>query len=214
LRTRGLLRLPRGVPAERARLAAFIVLSLALHLITVIGAGPLDLSLRRPGDAPPRTELQATLVTGESARPAAQPAPEGEKPAAGGEAAAVPQAGEPGDTARAGTQTGERGLALPAPDKWYTASEVDVRAEPITEIRLRYPRELAERVHGTVRVRVFIDEGGVVRKLQIDSSEPPGLFDEAAKQGWQDVRFSPARRNGVAVKSQKLIELTFTPATI
>ena len=208
-------RLPRGMSSGRLRFAGFIALSIALHLITVIGAGPLNLSAQRPGDAPGGTELYATLMPGESAKPAAAaPATDAEQPAAGGETAAAPPPAAVGDTARAGTDTGERGLALPAPDKWYLASEVDVRAEPITEIQLRYPSELTERVTGTVRVRVFIDEGGVVRKLQIAASDPPGLFDEAAKQGWQDVRFSPARRNGVAVKSQKLIELTFTPTII
>ncbi len=65
---------------------------------------------------------------------------------------------------------------------------------------------------GLLLVAVIVDEGGVVRKLQIAESEPPGLFDEAAKLGWQDVRFSPARLNGVAVKSQKLIELNYTPS--
>ena len=202
-----------GMSPGRIRLAGFIALSIALHLITMIGAGPLDLSVRWPGDAPGRTELHATLLPGESARPAAAPAPDAEKPAAGADAAAAPAAAVEG-TARAGTDAAERGLALPAPDKWYTSSEVDVRAEPITEIRLRYPPDLSERVTGTVRVRVFIDEGGVVRKLQIAASEPPGLFDEAARLGWQDVRFSPARKNGVAVKSQKLIELTYQPTTL
>ena len=65
---------------------------------------------------------------------------------------------------------------------------------------------------GLLLVAVIVDEGGVVRKLQIAESEPPGLFDEAAKLGWQDVRFLPARLNGVAVKSQKLIELNYTPS--
>ena len=182
---------------------------MALHLLTVIGAGPLDLSIRRPGDAPARTELHATLVTGESARPAAVPAPDA-APAPGAEAASPPPQGAAEGSSRAGTEAGERRLALPSPDKWYAASEVDVRAEPITDIRLRYPAEVSGGTVGRVRVRVFIDEGGIVRKLQIAESEPPGLFDEAAKQGWQDVRFSPARRNGIAVKSQKLIELNFT----
>jgi protein TonB len=195
------------------RLAGFIALSIALHLITVIGAGPLDLSVRRPGDAPGKTELHATLVTGEGARPAATPAPDTEKPAADADAPAAPAASAVG-AARAGTHA-ERGLSLPAPDKWHTAGEVDVRAEPIAEPRLHYPPELIEqRVTGKVRVLVFVDEAGVVRKLQIAASDPPGLFDEAAKQGWQDVRFFPARKNGVAVKSQKLIEVTFTPTTI
>jgi protein TonB len=194
---------------SQARLAGFIALSIALHLVTVIGAGPLDFAVGRPAPAPRQTELHATLVTGENARPA--PAPGTEAAAAGKDAAPPSPSGPTEATARPGPDSAERGLALPAPDKWYTASEVDTRAEPITDIHLRYPANLTERVVGKVRVRVFIDEGGVVRKLLIAGSDPPGLFDEAAKQVWQDVRFSPARKNGAPVKSQKLIELNYVP---
>lgn len=198
---------------SQIRFAGFVALSAALHLITVIGAGPLDLAVGRPGQVASRTtELHATLITGDSTRPASAPAPGVENPGASEAARGVPSSAASEGMARTETDTPERGLALPSPDKWYTASEVDVRAEPITEIRLRYPSDLSERLTGKVRVRVFIDEGGVVRKLQIADSEPPGLFDEAAKQVWQDVRFSPARKDGVAVKSQKLIELTYAPS--
>jgi len=196
------MRIPRifdDVAPGSIRIAAFIALSIALHVITVIGSGPLELSAVRTGGVPARTVLHATLITGDDSRPGT-PAPDAEKPAP-----------SPDSSSRAETGGAGRGLALPAPDKWYTASEVDVRAEPITEIRLVYPLGLTERVVGTVRVRLYIDEGGVVRKIQIAGAEPPGVFDEAAKQGWQDVRFAPARKNGVAVKSQKLIELTYAP---
>ena len=206
-----ILRTFNGMSPVQARFAGFIALSIALHLITVIGTGPLALSTARPAGSPARTELHATLVRSDSAsRPALSP--DAEKPAAASEPASPSSSATGAESPRAEPGVAARGLALPAPDKWYTASEVDVRAEPITDIPLRYPAEIRERILGKVRVRVFIDEGGVVRKLQIAESEPPGVFDEAAKQAWQEVRFSPARRNGVAVKSQKLIELNYAPS--
>jgi len=178
--------------------------------VTAFGAGRVDFTARRFfGDtAAVRTELHATLKLGDTAQPlpAAQHADEAD---AVREAATGPAPVETTTSARA--SAGSAGLALPAPDTWYTASEVDVRAEPLSEVRLRYPENLSSPVAGTVRIRLFIDEGGVVRKLQIASSEPPGLFDEAAKRAWEDVRFTPARKNGVAVKSQKLVELTYAP---
>ena len=193
---------------SQARLAGFIALSVGLHLVTALGAGRLDLAARRFGDAAPvRTTLHATLQPGNGARPSV--AQTADHAATGRDDA---PAGTPVETASpAAASAGSEGLALPVPDKWYTASEVDVRAEPLTDVRLHYPENLAAPVTGKVRMRLFIDEGGVVRRLQIASSEPPGLFDEAAKLAWEDVRFSPARRNGAAVKSQKLLELTYAP---
>src|SRR5215510_1202670 len=151
------MRIPRNLDDMApggVRFAAFVALSIVLHVVTVIGSGPLDLAVARPGSASPaRTELHATLVAGDNARSAA-PAPDAEKPAeAGASRTAADDA-----SARAESAGSERGLALPAPDKWYTASEVDVRAEPITEIRLHYPPGLTERLVGKVRVRLFIDE--------------------------------------------------------
>jgi protein TonB len=103
------------------------------------------------------------------------------------------------------------GIALPSPDKWYTAQEVDVRAEPLAGVAVQYPENLRGPAAGKVRLRVFIDERGVVRKIQVAASEPPGLFDESARKAWEDVMFSPAIKNGAPVKSQKLLELTYQP---
>jgi len=200
-----------GMNRTGVRLAGFIALSIGVHLLTAFGAGPFHFALQRPGPAPAGGPLQATIMhtesAGDNARPPDPATPDRNIPA---EPPAKPAAATgPGqETANA------TGLSLPAPDKWYSAAEVEVRAEPLNGVRLRYPDNLAgQPIAGKVRVRLFIDEGGIVRRIQIAASEPAGVFDEAARLGWQDVRFSPARKGGVAVKSQKLIELTFQPGT-
>lgn len=96
------------------------------------------------------------------------------------------------------------------PDRWYTASELDVRAEPVTPVEFEYPPRLG-RLIGRVEVALFIDERGNVRKAQVLSAEPEKLFDEAALNGWRNVRFSPAMRGGVAVKSEKIVQVDFQP---
>ena len=104
------------------------------------------------------------------------------------------------------------GNALFLTSKWYDASELDVRAEPLGSVELAYPAELeGTGIVGRVRVLLFIDERGVVLKAQIAASQPKRVFDQAAIKGWQEVRFAPARKDGVAVKSQKLLELDFQP---
>jgi len=106
---------------------------------------------------------------------------------------------------------GESGSGLPSPDKWYKRSELDVLAEPLRVVTLDYPAAAKSRRTARVQVRLFIDERGVVRKTAIEVEGPERAFDEAAVHAWQDVRFSPAIKNGAAVKSQKVIELDFLP---
>ena len=194
-----------------SRLSGFITISIALHLLTVVGVSRLDPSARRFGDAPARFELHATLVPGAESAPAAPPAPpartEIEPTARDTSSEPAPSKSSP----RPEPTTEQAALALPAPDKWYTAQEVDVHAQPLAGIPLSYPENLREAVSGKVRLRVFIDERGVVRKIQVAASEPHGVFDESARKAWENVRFSPAIKNGERVKSQKLLELTYQP---
>ena len=85
-----LSRIYEGMSPGQARIAGFIALSIALHLLTALGAGPLDLSARRFGDAPGRTELHATLERGESARPASGSEQSADQPNTDADAAAAP----------------------------------------------------------------------------------------------------------------------------
>lgn len=106
---------------------------------------------------------------------------------------------------------GESRSGLPSPDKWYKRSELDVLAEPLRVVKLDYPEAVKSRRSARVQVRLFIDERGVVRKTAIEVEGPERAFDDAAVQAWQGVHFSPAMKNGAAVKSQKVIELDFLP---
>lgn len=185
-----------------ARLAAFIAGSIALHALTigayVPGSGG-DAATPAPA---PGTVLHAVLAPAPLAQSPDQAADSrsGSRKARIDARAATRDAG-PGDAA-----------TIPLPDKWYTASELDVRAEPLTREKLDYPAELGPLgPSGNVRVKLFIDERGIVRKAQIARSGPEAAFDRAALEAFRDVRFSPALKAGIAVKSQKLLELDFTP---
>jgi protein TonB len=102
--------------------------------------------------------------------------------------------------------------AFPVPERWLSADELSVRAEPLTDVQIQYPADLAQRgVFGRVRLVLHIDERGVVRKTQVEESHPEGLFDDAALSAWASVRFSPALKDGLAVKSRKLLEVSFLP---
>lgn len=98
------------------------------------------------------------------------------------------------------------------PEKWYTAEELDLRAEPLGAVNIVYPEALGlKRIRGHVRLAIFIDEHGWVRNTRVIRAEPEQIFDEAAMKGWREVRFSPAVKDGRAVKSEKWLEVEFTP---
>ena len=97
-------------------------------------------------------------------------------------------------------------------DHWYTAEELDTRAEPLTLANLTYPLEVMPyRLAGRVRLALFIDEKGLVQKAKVIDSEPDGTFDAAALEAWQHVRFTPAQKSGQSVKSEKILEIEFSP---
>lgn len=199
------LRYEAALPSNRALAAGFAV-SLAAHLIVVANVRPVAAEIALPaalrvvirdaeggrsappaGDAPSEAAADATR----SLKPAAQPGLPRREPGA------VPEA-RPGP-----------GLAL---ERYYTASEVDVRAQPVNEPPLVYPQEAYQfRVRGRVMLRVLINERGGVDGIAVLEAEPRGVFEEAALAAAQALEFTPAVKHGRKVKSQKRLEIAFDP---
>ncbi|TRZ98174.1 MAG: energy transducer TonB [Rhodocyclaceae bacterium] len=99
--------------------------------------------------------------------------------------------------------------ALPVEDRYYAANEVDVRAEFTRAPEVEYPdRALFAEVNGVVRVRVLINESGTVDAIDILAANPPEVFDKAVIAALLKARFSPARKFGLKVKSEKIFEFT------
>lgn len=99
-----------------------------------------------------------------------------------------------------------------APDHYYNAREVDVRAEPVNEVALVYPQlAYQNRVRGVVLLKILISERGAIDDMSVVESEPKGTFEAAALNAALATRFSPAIRNGRTVKSQKMLEIRFDP---
>jgi TonB family protein len=198
-----------------ARLACFTAASVALHALTlgVYAPGGGAAAASRLGPA----VLHAVLAPRDAA---SDPSPDVRTAEREGDTGARqngvpdPAPAEPHPTvAKAAPRPGPPGaLDIPLPEQWYSASELDVRAEPRNSPALQYPQELAASgLSAKVRIVLFIDERGVVRKTQLAESGPERPFDVAAAKAWDNVRFSPAMKNGVPVKSQKMLELDFTP---
>jgi TonB family protein len=188
--------------------------SIALHALTLSANGVEMKSTRYT--APNETVLHAALMPVESASiptdSTGDHAHHVEQPEFSQQVTTqYPSSWNQGEVLAAGNNAKDA-IAGPAPDKWYTAEEVDVRAEPLASLKLGYPERLAgSRITGRVRIALFIDEEGWVRNAEVVASQPERLFDEIAVSAWQNVRFLPALMSRQAVKSKKLLEIEFHP---
>lgn len=100
---------------------------------------------------------------------------------------------------------------LEVPDlQFYPAEELEQTAQPIRPPMLNYPwgMGLTQR-SGMVIVAMRIDEQGFVVDVDIEYSDPPGLFDQAVLGPLTSTRYTPAIRQGRQVRSQKRIEIIF-----
>jgi periplasmic protein TonB len=99
-----------------------------------------------------------------------------------------------------------------AAENYLAASELDVRAEPLNEVELVYPQLAYQmRTRGKVTLRILINERGGIDQVSVLDSEPRGTFEDAALTATWALRFSPAKKYGRNVKSQKTIEVNFDP---
>jgi len=98
--------------------------------------------------------------------------------------------------------------ALSQAPRYWRASELDVRAAPLAEVD-PVPPARAGNKPGRVIARVLIDESGKADRVLIETSEPAGLFDDAVVAAFGRARYRPGSKNGIRVKSQILVEVTF-----
>lgn len=203
--------LPRSssLTCARIRLIAAIVGSVVVHLSlgwvmtggTVGGLHPtsappvFQISLVDPAPPPPvapnlRTQDQLT----ENARHSTPAAPAAPHAPALASAPVVDQ--PPGSSA-----------VLEGPDPtYYSAKQLDVYPALVSELDLR-PLITARSGSSTrARLLLFIDEVGMVFEASIVEGDSASR-SEAARHAFLLARFTPAYRNGRAVKSRVLVEV-------
>lgn len=197
------------MPPSTSRLAVWIGISAAVHLLAVLNmtprvahhfAWPAALQVEIRNAAKPDGDYEITVPGSSAWNGIAAPA--------------VPRI-ETRPEARpsnpAGAQNAAVQLDLP-PDQYFTAREVDVRASQINEVTLVYPQRAYEmRLGGKVMLRIFINKQGGIDSISVLAATPPGVFEEATLTATRALQFSPALKNGRQVKSQMTIEVVFNP---
>lgn len=93
---------------------------------------------------------------------------------------------------------------------YYSAREVDVHPKTLHPIEPDYPEEAdRQRLSGTVRLRLKLEESGQVSEIEVMEANPPGFFDESARAAFRNARFSPAQKNGRPVRALVIIEVKY-----
>lgn len=99
----------------------------------------------------------------------------------------------------------------PDPASYKTTQQgLDPAPRFVQDIEPEYPAS-ASLQEGSVVLRFLINARGEIDELTVLRSTPPGVFDAAALRAYAKARFTPGYFLGIAVPSQKTIEVFFTP---
>jgi protein TonB len=77
-------------------------------------------------------------------------------------------------------------------------------------LRLRYPAtSVRQREQGTVLLRVLVDAGGAVQRIEVERSSGHPQLDTAAREAVQRAHFRPVLRDGQAVPAWGIVPIEF-----
>lgn len=199
------------------RIAFALLVSVALHLALV-----QQLEVAVPRSEPPQSMLKARLnVEPPSVPPAKRPTRPPENaarlvavsPPKFSMPAALP-AGEP-QPQSAGELPSRLAALQPAPEPliqvpvdpvYYTARELDVYPMPLDALPAVHSSE-----GGRIRALASIDETGTVSRAELFEADQHSMMAKQAVTMLQAVRFTPAQKGGLPVRSRVLIELEVRP---
>ena len=199
------------------RLIKAVVLSFLLHLALLVGipvnptGGVPDMVSTITARLEPAGADSEPAADSVDVVPEAMPAPRPDKPPKPADAIAETKA----DPVRASEQppaSPASGIEVPfiRDPTYYPAKQLDVYPQPLAQIRLDYPESAASaKVDGRLLVLLLIDEFGVVNDASVVESQPEGYFEDAALAVFRAARFSPAQKQGRAVKSRVLLQVKY-----
>lgn len=217
----------------RLPLSRMLLLSLCLHLAVVMIVQPqpyppvpevVVISARLNEPAAPAPTPAPTPAPAVAAPPlpapvpevASKPAPEAPlpkpEPAPAQETAParVAVSAAPAAVPRAVEAPALPSLPVMVDTTWYEARQLDSQPRATAPIQPRYPPAAQKRgTEGSVKLRLRVDEYGVVQEAEVEEGDPPGVFDESALAAFKAGRFVPARKDGRPVRAQIYIRVRY-----
>jgi protein TonB len=105
-------------------------------------------------------------------------------------------------------QSAPRRSGLLRPPRYFMAEELDRRPLIQSQVEPQFP-VLALGPTGRVVLRLYVGEDGRVERIAVESGDPTGAFEAAARAAFAPARFLPGMKGGVAVKALLRIEVLF-----
>ena len=112
----------------------------------------------------------------------------------------------PHSPAARGSASSAPGAPLPGP-YYFRSSELTERPAPRERIEPRFPPGAPDT--GRLKLRLYINESGLVDAVHVTEAEPEGVFEEAAIEAFAAARFRPGHKDRIPVKSQIALEVRF-----
>jgi periplasmic protein TonB len=95
----------------------------------------------------------------------------------------------------------------------YAARDLDVYPQPLIRIEPLYPQAaLAGEIGGSVTLLILIDESGRVSDVSVVDASPQDVFEESARRALAATAYTPAQKDGRAVRSRILVRFDYDPA--
>lgn len=202
-----------------AGLVGALALSVALHVALIYGiAGEQRNVAESVGKAEKKSVIEVNILenlTVDAPPPALSPGLKTEQALVAHPPVISRPFGEKREQTSPAVSTGEKNMdaAIVVTTAAAAAAPVTTLTNPakaLTPIRPIYPAIARERnITGRVTTKLLIDEAGVVVDSSVVNAEPAGLFEASALAAVRNTPFSPATRNGMAVRSEKQIVVTY-----
>ncbi len=103
------------------------------------------------------------------------------------------------------------GLAGAMDQAVFSLDALDQVPQPLVQLKPIYPSFARMRgMEGFVTVEFVVDGAGTTRDVEVIDSQPPGVFDQAARRAIERWRFSPGLRGGDPVAVRVRQRVTFS----
>lgn len=92
---------------------------------------------------------------------------------------------------------------------YFSSSELQIRPSPEEPVIVPFPEAALSMQRGTVTLLVYVSAEGNVVKVEIDKSELPAEFEQAAVNTFMHVKMRPGIKDGNPVPARMKIEVQF-----
>lgn len=92
---------------------------------------------------------------------------------------------------------------------YWAPGELDAHPRSLESVDPALPAEADAVASGKIRLLLFIDAEGHVRRVLVESSDLRPVFAEAAAEAFRRTRFSPGKVGGQAVASWMRVEVSY-----